>query len=89
MLTDEMRQELIQVAKWIARKKPAPSTAFQSDFPSPAISFGHFQGCATGDGVAYRSGCQDADLDGNGDVSSEDFSLFLQCMGGPDASPGF
>ena len=45
--------------------------------------FAHFQRCHTGeDGEPPPAGCNDADLDDDGDVETDDFDQFNPCRSG-------
>jgi hypothetical protein len=50
--------------------------------------FGQFQRCYSGSGMPYAEGCDFADLDPDGDVDGDDFTVFESCLGGADQPPG-
>lgn len=57
---------------------------FNDDNYVDAADLDFFIGCANGPAVPYEAvaGCDEADFDGNGDVSSRDFATFQRCYSG-------
>jgi len=47
-----------------------------------------FQACLSGSAHPYEAGCEEADLDSDGDVDENDFNVFQNCMGGANQPPG-
>ncbi len=71
----------------ITSDPPIP-TDFDLDDDVDQADFGHLQTCFTAGAEPPVSGCENADLDGNGHVDSEDLNAFIECMGGAGAPPG-
>ncbi len=71
---------------WIVRV--LSSRDFDLDGDVDQEDFGFFQGCLSGSGAGYTSGCAPADLESDGDVDQADFSLFWPCMAGSEGLPG-
>jgi hypothetical protein len=67
---------------------PGGGGDFDHDGDVDQEDFGHLQGCASGNGVSFPPGCDDADTDADGDVDAVDFSAFADCRGGPQQPSG-
>jgi hypothetical protein len=50
--------------------------------------FGHLQVCFSQFALPAPAGCEDTDLDRDGDVDRDDFVVFHSCAGGADRPPG-
>ncbi len=56
---------------------------FDGDRDTDLSDFGHLQACFTGGGQPIAGGCEDADLDDDGLIGSQDTARFLGCLSGP------
>ena len=68
-------------------RPPTPGD-FDLDEDVDQDDFGHLQGCLSGSGVSYLSGCASADLDHDGDVDGDDLQRFRTCFGGAASRQG-
>jgi hypothetical protein len=64
---------------------PGPNYApadFNHDLYVNQDDLQHLRNCMAGTGNPPAAGCQDADLDGDGDVDQSDFGLLQRCLNG-------
>ncbi len=78
---------LLSAWVWVALSAPAVPSDFDGDGDVDQADFGHYQVCASGEGVPPVSGCSDADLEGDGDVDEGDLALLELCARGPAVTP--
>ena len=60
---------------------------FDGDGDIDQSDFGYLQACLSGDGLSYRAGCGQADLDADNSVGPGDLRIFTTCMSGTDVTP--
>jgi hypothetical protein len=61
---------------------------FDDDDDVDQQDFGFLQLCLSGLQVSLSPGCEAADLNGDGFLTTDDVTVFLTCMGGPDQPSG-
>jgi hypothetical protein len=61
---------------------------FDGDSDVDSSDFGHLQNCFSDISGSIDAGCQNADLNEDNSVNDLDFDLFLDCLAGPNISPG-